>query len=83
MHETEQSESWVVYLMTIRGNDDGMNAICNQNEWDALEQARPGYHRLIKSGILNEAEAEKLARGTRGDPKTRSTAASFPSTADR
>src|SRR5437762_7993360 len=47
---------------------DGMNAVCEQQEWDEMERARPGYHRLIRSGITNEAEAEKLARGTSGDP---------------
>ena len=35
--------------------------------WDAMEASQPGYHTLIRSGIANEAEAEKLARGTSGD----------------
>ena len=32
-----------------------------------MELYRPGYHTLVRSGIVNEAEAEKLARGTAGD----------------
>jgi hypothetical protein len=63
--------SWVVYKMTVRGNPDGMNAVCSQAEWDALELAQPGYHTLIRAGIANEGEAERLARGTSGDPVAR------------
>jgi hypothetical protein len=48
-----------------------MNAVCEQSEWDAMELARPGYHTLVKAHIANEAEAEKLARGTSGDPQPR------------
>lgn len=72
--KTDKAETWVVYLMTIRGSDEGMNAICNQSEWEAMELASPGHHKLIKSGIVNECEAEKLARGTRGDAKARRSA---------
>lgn len=63
MREVEQCESWVVYLMTLHGKKAGVNAVCEQGEWDAMELARPGYHKLIKSGITNEGEAEQLARG--------------------
>jgi hypothetical protein len=34
-----------------------------------MERARPGYHTLVRSGITNEGEAERLARGTAGDSK--------------
>ena len=67
MKTAEQSTSWVVYLMTLH-NLGGMKAVCEQREWDEMERVRPGYHTLIRSGIANEAEAEKLARGTSGDP---------------
>jgi len=36
---------------------------------DAMELARPGYYKLVRAGITNEAEAERLARGTSGDAK--------------
>ncbi len=68
MRKTETTESWVVYKMTIRNQADGMNAICAQSEWDAMERAQPGLHTLIRSGITSEGEAERLARGTSGDP---------------
>jgi hypothetical protein len=68
----QQAESWVVYLMTIHKQPDGMRAVCEQSEWEAMELARPGYHKLIQSGIGTEAEAELLARGTSGDPAKRS-----------
>jgi hypothetical protein len=66
MRKPEKVVTWVVYRMTIREKPQGMNAICEQEEWDAMELARPGYHTLIRAGITSEAEAEKLARGTPG-----------------
>jgi hypothetical protein len=68
--ETE-AKSWVVYLMTIHKHPTGMRAVCSQDEWDAMERAQPGHHRLIRRDIANESEAEKLARGTSGDPVRR------------
>ena len=57
------AESWVVYRMALRHCPDGMRAVCEQAEWDAMELARPGYHTLVRAGIPNETEAERLARG--------------------
>jgi hypothetical protein len=71
MRKTKQVEVWVVYLMTLHGKAEGMRAVCEQTEWDAMELARPGYHKLIRQGIASEGEAERLARGTSGDPKPR------------
>ena len=68
---TQEIVSWVVYKMTIHKQPEGMNAVCEQSEWDAMELARPGYHTLIQAGIPSETEAEKLARGTSGDPSAR------------
>jgi len=65
------AESWVVYLMTLRNQPEGMRAVCEQSEWDKMELANPGYHKLIQSGIPTEMEAELLARGTSGDPPPR------------
>ena len=62
MREIEKVVSWVVYRMTIHGKPSGMNAVCEQSEWEAMESAQPGYHRLILAGITNEGEAERLAR---------------------
>jgi hypothetical protein len=62
--------SWVVYQMTIHRKP-SVNAVCEQTEWDAMELERPGYHTLVRSGITNEPEAERLARGTAGDRLTR------------
>ena len=49
--------------MTLQGKKAPVHAICEQSEWDAIKLARPGYHLLIKSGIVNEGEAERFARG--------------------
>ncbi|HKI37288.1 MAG TPA: hypothetical protein VKA46_35875 [Gemmataceae bacterium] len=71
MRETEECVSWVVYKMTFPKKPEGINAVCEQAEWDAMEVAEPGYHKLVRANITNEAEAERLARGTSGDPKPR------------
>jgi hypothetical protein len=70
MNRTEQAGPWVVYRMTLL-NKSSMNAMCSQSEWDAMELANPGLHVLIQGGIASEGEAERLARGTSGDPKSR------------
>ena len=70
MRKTE-NVSWVVYQMTIHGKPLGMNAVCEQGEWDEMEQDRPGYHTLVRAGIANECDAEKLAEGQVGDVKPR------------
>ena len=63
MRTTVVCRSWVVYRMTLHGKPGGLNAVCEQSEWDAMELARPGYHTLVRDGITNEGEAERLARG--------------------
>jgi hypothetical protein len=65
---------WVVYQMPLppkHGQSVAVNAVCEQSEWDEMARARPGYFTLIRGGITDEAEAEKLARGTSGDPPIR------------
>jgi hypothetical protein len=57
--------------MTLSKGVIGGNVVCEQREWDALELARPGFHLLVRDGILTEQEAEKLARGTAGDTPPR------------
>ncbi|MDB5312764.1 MAG: hypothetical protein JWO38_6966 [Gemmataceae bacterium] len=72
MRRTNRFETWVVYRMTLRGVASPVNAVCEQGEWDAMEAARPGHHVLVRAGITSEGEAERLARGTSGDPIPRS-----------
>ncbi len=62
---------WVVYQVSVKGQVEGPNAVCDQEEWDAMEKERPGANRLIRSGITSEGEAERLARGKSGDPVPR------------
>lgn len=71
MNKTEKAILWVVYRMTIRGKTSGMNAVCEQSEWDAMERAQPGYHTLVLAGIANEGEAERLARSAPADGAAR------------
>ena len=71
MRTTQKVEAWVVYRMTLHGKPGGVNAVCEQGEWDEIELGRPGYHTLVRAGITNEGEEERLARGTSGDPVPR------------
>jgi hypothetical protein len=54
--------TWVVFQMTVHKRAERIVAVCEQREWEAMEQARPGYHHLIRGGIATEVEAEMLAR---------------------
>jgi hypothetical protein len=71
---TTRKTAWVVYQAAVKGMEQGPNAVCDQAEWDAMEAAAPGRNRLIRGGITNEAEAERLARGTSGDSVPRGAA---------
>ena len=68
MPKSQKAVRWVVYRMSMDGKTPGINVVCEQAEWDAMELAHPGRHVLVRSGIASEAEAERLARGTSGDP---------------
>ena len=63
MRKTDESGMWVAYRMTIKGKPQ-MNAVCKQAEWDAMERVNPGHHTLIRAGIINESDAERLARNS-------------------
>jgi hypothetical protein len=66
-----RAKSWVVYSRPSKGNAGGVNAVCETSEWDAMERDRPGFLTLIRAGITSEGAAERLARGTSGDPVPR------------
>ena len=57
-----QKKSWVVYQTPIQRMPGYVNAVCEQNEWDAMVLSRPGYYTLVRGGIESEGEAEQLAR---------------------
>jgi hypothetical protein len=61
MRQQQIAVAWVVYKMNLSGPH-GANAVCEQGEWEEMERVMPGHHTLVRSGITNEAEAEKLAR---------------------
>jgi hypothetical protein len=71
MRKLVQDRSWVVYQATGKGVTDGTHSVCGQSEWEAMERANPGGQTLIRGGITNEGEAERLARGVAGDTKPR------------
>jgi hypothetical protein len=72
MRKRGEAVSWVVYKMTLPGKGEQVNAVCKQDEWDAMELSRPGYHTLVQAHITDESVAEKMARGTSGDAIRRS-----------
>ena len=65
MRKKQSAEVWVVYKSYFAGPE-GPNAVCEEWEWNAMELATPGRNTLIRNGILNEAEAEKMARESPG-----------------
>jgi len=79
VRKSEKPTFWVVYRMTINGKQSGMSAVCDQGEWEAMENARPGYHTLVLAGFANEGEAERLARSTLVDGSTSKPSALKPS----
>jgi len=64
MPKTQQAVLWVVYETHIDGRKYATKGVCPQAEWDAMKLADPGRYTLVRSGIMSEAEAERLARGT-------------------
>jgi hypothetical protein len=54
-----------------QGGVSGPNAVCELAEWEAMERARPGAQCVVQLGIATEGMAERLARGTSGDPVPR------------
>ena len=68
---------WAVYSFPMKGSPDGMRAVCEQAEWEVMDRAKPGFYTLIQSGIVNEGEAERLARGTSGATKPRNSRATL------
>ena len=71
MPRSQKAVRWVVYRVSMDGKTPGVHVVCSQAEWDQLELAHPGRHVLVRSGITTEAEAERLAGGTSGDPPPR------------
>lgn len=67
----EKDQSWVVYSIPAKSGAEPMRAVCEQREWDAMDLAKPGFYTLIQSGIGNEGEAERLARGASGEARPR------------
>lgn len=65
---TSESIVWVVYRMASFSKHIGRNAVCTQDEWDAKERTNPGHNTLIRGGITNEGEAERLARDLQTPP---------------
>jgi hypothetical protein len=55
----------------MKGSPEGVRALCEQGEWEAMDAARPGFFTLVQGGIVSEGEAEQLARGTAGEAKSR------------
>ncbi len=61
MRRREPIVTWVVYERQKAGKPK-MTVMCEQAEWDALALADPDHCTLIRAGITNEGEAERLAR---------------------
>jgi hypothetical protein len=71
LNKVRRPQSWVIYRAVVKGEVTGPNGVCEQAEWEAMERAKPGCTFVVQSGIADEAVAERLARGTSGDPVPR------------
>lgn len=69
------SNTWVVYQ-----SPDGSRGVCQRHEWAAMELRAPGAKQLLHADIESEGVAERLARGTSGDPVPRTTSKPPPIT---
>jgi len=67
MRKPKVVSGWVIYRPHSSGAP-GSIAVCEQEEWDAMESAEPGRHALLRAGIASEAEAESLARELQAAP---------------
>ena len=70
MREISKVQAWVVYEIGT-GMQEGLNFVCTQDEWKAVETCGRVGTRIIKKGIIDENVAEKLVRGTLGNLRTR------------
>jgi hypothetical protein len=64
MNTTPTRTSWVICKVTLPGDTDTATAVFESREWEALAQTKPGRFTLLRDGIADEAEAERLARAT-------------------
>jgi hypothetical protein len=78
-----RNSTWVVYTIPMKGSPEGVRAVCEQGEWEAMDAGRPGFFTLIRGGIFHEGEAERLARGRSGETKPRNAKAIPDSWPDR
>jgi hypothetical protein len=62
---------WAVYLRPDKGCAEGLRGVCPQDEWEALDRAKPGVYVLIQGHLLSEGQAEQLARGRSGEKPDR------------
>jgi hypothetical protein len=62
---------WAVYSKAMKGCPDGVRVVCRQDEWEALDRAKPGVNTLIEGNLTNEGQAERLARGRSGHTPSR------------
>lgn len=70
MRDVPKIRAWVVYE-TVTGPHAGMKFVCTEDEWRVVEARDQSTNRIVKEGIVDENQAEKLARGTSGDLKIR------------
>ncbi|HEY1378594.1 MAG TPA: hypothetical protein VGF55_17470 [Gemmataceae bacterium] len=69
MRAAEACGPWAVYGRDV-GGPAAVHAVCTQADWDAIEAANPGAYTLVRGGILNEGEAERLARDSTASLRT-------------
>jgi hypothetical protein len=67
----DEGGEWAVYRTPVRGCAEGLRGVCPQDEWEALDRAKPGVYVLIQGHLPSEGQAEQLARGRSGEKPDR------------
>jgi hypothetical protein len=57
-----RAESWVIYESSAHAKGRRVALVCEQAEWDAIGPDLLRNYVLIQTGIMNEGDAERLAR---------------------
>jgi hypothetical protein len=53
--------TWVVFERPVPGKSN-LTIVCEQSEWDLMEETQRNDCVLLRAGIVSEGEAEQLAR---------------------
>jgi hypothetical protein len=69
MATEEKDVAWVVYRMTLHGKPQGVNAVCEQSEWEAMEQSQPAITHSSRPASRTKAKRRDWHAACLGAPR--------------